>query len=134
MNEERVVFTITELDIALLDYPDYRQLWDALGRLLRVRAKARIPHAPIVWPGAVDTPPAPSAGDLVQVGDELHQVVPTEEIPIEPLVTLKKRTCEVCRETKPVTHLEGKKATCDCLLYTSPSPRDRTRSRMPSSA
>ena len=23
---------------------------------------------------------------------------------------------------------------CDCLLYTSPSPRDRTRSRMPSSA
>ena len=25
-------------------------------------------------------------------------------------------------------------ATDDCLLYTSPSPRDRTRSRMPSSA
>ena len=23
---------------------------------------------------------------------------------------------------------------CPCLLYTSPSPRDRTRSRMPSSA
>ena len=28
---------------------------------------------------------------------------------------------------------EGKKLE-DCLLYTSPSPRDRTRSRMPSSA
>ena len=26
------------------------------------------------------------------------------------------------------------KACEDCLLYTSPSPRDRTRSRMPSSA
>ena len=25
-------------------------------------------------------------------------------------------------------------STCTCLLYTSPSPRDRTRSRMPSSA
>ena len=25
-------------------------------------------------------------------------------------------------------------ASCNCLLYTSPSPRDRTRSRMPSSA
>ena len=25
-------------------------------------------------------------------------------------------------------------AAYDCLLYTSPSPRDRTRSRMPSSA
>ena len=29
------------------------------------------------------------------------------------------------------THAEGLE---DCLLYTSPSPRDRTRSRMPSSA
>ena len=25
-------------------------------------------------------------------------------------------------------------SVCICLLYTSPSPRDRTRSRMPSSA
>ena len=33
--------------------------------------------------------------------------------------------------TKRLSHLtEG----MDCLLYTSPSPRDRTRSRMPSSA
>ena len=29
---------------------------------------------------------------------------------------------------------EKKKKLLDCLLYTSPSPRDRTRSRMPSSA
>ena len=28
----------------------------------------------------------------------------------------------------------GHKINCSCLLYTSPSPRDRTRSRMPSSA
>ena len=28
----------------------------------------------------------------------------------------------------------GKKKSYRCLLYTSPSPRDRTRSRMPSSA
>ena len=28
----------------------------------------------------------------------------------------------------------GKRSICGCLLYTSPSPRDRTRSRMPSSA
>ena len=27
-----------------------------------------------------------------------------------------------------------RKKVCPCLLYTSPSPRDRTRSRMPSSA
>jgi len=30
--------------------------------------------------------------------------------------------------------LEGEDLVEDCLLYTSPSPRDRTRSRMPSSA
>ena len=29
---------------------------------------------------------------------------------------------------------QGKGNYVDCLLYTSPSPRDRTRSRMPSSA
>jgi len=29
---------------------------------------------------------------------------------------------------------KGFKVSVTCLLYTSPSPRDRTRSRMPSSA
>ena len=41
-----------------------------------------------------------------------------------------------------IRYLKGEDATrvelleplSDCLLYTSPSPRDRTRSRMPSSA
>ena len=33
-----------------------------------------------------------------------------------------------------VSHGEGTLRLGDCLLYTSPSPRDRTRSRMPSSA
>ena len=32
------------------------------------------------------------------------------------------------------SHLCGHDAHTTCLLYTSPSPRDRTRSRMPSSA
>ena len=40
---------------------------------------------------------------------------------------------EICSEA---TILRGGKLvqSCVCLLYTSPSPRDRTRSRMPSSA
>ena len=33
-----------------------------------------------------------------------------------------------------VSNYELAAQTSDCLLYTSPSPRDRTRSRMPSSA
>ena len=32
------------------------------------------------------------------------------------------------------TSAHGRARIIDCLLYTSPSPRDRTRSRMPSSA
>ena len=35
-------------------------------------------------------------------------------------------------KTALITHKVDKIG--DCLLYTSPSPRDRTRSRMPSSA
>ena len=45
----------------------------------------------------------------------------------------------VLNEWKPKLILVGKPlnmdgSDSDCLLYTSPSPRDRTRSRMPSSA
>ena len=36
---------------------------------------------------------------------------------------------EVYKDMSLIKDLYG-----DCLLYTSPSPRDRTRSRMPSSA
>ena len=31
-------------------------------------------------------------------------------------------------------YVDGEGQCCDCLLYTSPSPRDRSVSRMPSSA
>ena len=34
----------------------------------------------------------------------------------------------------PKGHLSDDETPLNCLLYTSPSPRDRTRSRMPSSA
>ena len=33
-----------------------------------------------------------------------------------------------------LTAIQTQEIPIDCLLYTSPSPRDRTRSRMPSSA
>ena len=38
------------------------------------------------------------------------------------------------KKTPPIRLLEAIRDANDCLLYTSPSPRDRTRSRMPSSA
>ena len=37
-------------------------------------------------------------------------------------------------DTKPVMMERSQVQLTTCLLYTSPSPRDRTRSRMPSSA
>ena len=41
-------------------------------------------------------------------------------------------TCDTaCVEVCPVDCIHGPD---DCLLYTSPSPRDRQKSRMPSSA
>ena len=51
------------------------------------------------------------------------------------------RECRVCGAAVPGAKLPGLtylkktlKPCISCLLYTSPSPRDRTRSRMPSSA
>ena len=35
---------------------------------------------------------------------------------------------------KQLEKINTEDVPCTCLLYTSPSPRDRTRSRMPSSA
>ena len=44
------------------------------------------------------------------------------------LVTFHPHPQEILHPRRPVQRI------CTCLLYTSPSPRDRTRSRMPSSA
>ena len=45
-------------------------------------------------------------------------------------------TVDVCRLRRLTLGIAGKieELANDCLLYTSPSPRDRTRYRMPSSA
>ena len=42
--------------------------------------------------------------------------------------------CPVCRLDVEEVNAQALIKHLDCLLYTSPSPRDRTRSRMPSSA
>ena len=47
---------------------------------------------------------------------------------VESLESAEKRGAHIYAE------VVGYGFSCDCLLYTSPSPRDRTRSRMPSSA
>ena len=48
--------------------------------------------------------------------------------------TCKMEFCEHCITGKKTKVKFGTATHCTCLLYTSPSPRDRQKSRMPSSA
>ena len=50
----------------------------------------------------------------------------------EEKAAMKERAKELKAEARASKNKE--QGESDCLLYTSPSPRDRTRSRMPSSA
>ena len=79
--------------------------------------------------------PATYAG----VTDEQNQAEMAEYFAFGP--SLRERGIEVSGEgLQPITTAttvrvrDGQALITDCLLYTSPSPRDRTRSRMPSSA
>ena len=69
-------------------------------------------------------------GDLVGYGpqpNEVVELVRQREIP----------TCQGCWDEDIIDGLNACECSYPsqlCLLYTSPSPRDRTRSRMPSSA
>ena len=63
---------------------------------------------------------------------ELYPDKPIYDIPAIPECTGEELTNNLIEQIKPFNfnfHLND-----SCLLYTSPSPRDRTRSRMPSSA
>ena len=51
-----------------------------------------------------------------------------------PQIPVKEPPAPTPAEGKDAALASGNETARDCLLYTSPSPRDRTRSRMPSSA
>ena len=69
-------------------------------------------------------------------GNALSAGVPAEQIRFyAPWVTIDPRVVEGTRVAGSLSELVAELAGDGrCLLYTSPSPRDRTRSRMPSSA
>ena len=71
-------------------------------------------------------------GDADEDEDGDEDVSPEAE---EPLVRCKRPMCEMYCEFGFQTDSTGcPTCECLCLLYTSPSPRDRQKSRMPSSA
>ena len=78
-------------------------------------------------------------GDREQAARDWYKKVQN----IADLIRLERSVAQKCRKksTPNIAYLsntqknvENVERNVDCLLYTSPSPRDRTRSRMPSSA
>ena len=71
-----------------------------------------------------DRTPTPLTETLIAEGAQIHYEENVDLIP------------EACKdkESTLVIYTPAVPQEHDCLLYTSPSPRDRTRSRMPSSA
>eukprot|EP00657_Telonema_sp_P-1_P010503 TRINITY_DN496_c0_g1_i20.p1 TRINITY_DN496_c0_g1~~TRINITY_DN496_c0_g1_i20.p1 ORF type:complete len:140 (+),score=57.63 TRINITY_DN496_c0_g1_i20:116-535(+) len=101
--------------------------------------------------GAVSTAPAPGSREefVAEVGDRVFFGFDKYDLSPEARTTLERQAFWLRKYPSATVTIEGH---CDergtreynlalgerraraCLLYTSPSPRDRTRSRMPSSA
>ena len=79
--------------------------------------------------------------EIVPVLKEKFQYKSLMEVPKVEKIVISQGVGEAVSDRKLIenavndlTEIAGQKALIVCLLYTSPSPRDRTRSRMPSSA
>ena len=68
---------------------------------------------------------------MANILDRGAKVAPNEEIVTATADGVRKQSY---LETRNRSHQLAHALRDSCLLYTSPSPRDRTRSRMPSSA
>ena len=104
-----------------------REALDKLERGLEPAPGQTAPSRPQVPAGATD-PDLPTAfelgrrGDLRLTGDELRDAAGLDQPTFEALSTF------------GLLRPDSSGHFGDCLLYTSPSPRDRQKSRMPSSA
>ena len=79
------------------------------------------------------TKASPAADDLILISDSADSNK-TKQIKVSALPSSGAGITLTTTGTSGVATLTGSVLNIPCLLYTSPSPRDRTRSRMPSSA
>ena len=97
------------------------------------------PSGPTVGAGGVMSGMTPGTSYTVQADDgscssgpATFSVDPQLTVPADPIVSTGAATC-TADGTATIDNYDGT-LTYTCLLYTSPSPRDRQKSRMPSSA
>ena len=106
---------------------------------------AAVAMAAPVAPDAADMPQQPAGSPLVRPSDRASTVESANgSRSVDLLIELQNKTAgldfnERARENGNTARstalpVAGATQATTCLLYTSPSPRDRTRSRMPSSA
>ena len=108
------------------DGGEYNNPKKALGRIASLIKDG----ADIIDIGGESTRPGSSG---VSTEEELRRVIPVIEAAageFDTVISVDTTKAVVAEEALRC----GASMVNDCLLYTSPSPRDRTRSRMPSSA
>ena len=117
---------ITNVDIRVA--PDIAEFKERLKEIMpRERIEVRTANDGIVLSGSVTS--APRLARAIELAERYapDRVTNLMNVGGTQQVMLKVRFAEMARSV-------SKNLSTSCLLYTSPSPRDRTRSRMPSSA
>ena len=104
---------------------------------LRINDRIRVPEVRLVGPNGetVGIVPTDQALKLAQEADlDLVEIAPQGKPPVCKLMDYGKFKYENAQKAREARRNQTNVIIKDCLLYTSPSPRDLSTSRMPSSA
>ena len=70
----------------------------------------------------------------LETDDETEQGILSSDIELRSSRKTKKKNKKKRKKSEEISGRSSLERSCNCLLYTSPSPRDKRQSRMPSSA
>ena len=121
------LFCLSKDDLldALKEYPEAKALLEEKGRMTLVKDGTLDEHCAVINAERLSTPQPSSA--VVRRIDQLEANL--ERLQSRFTRLYNEHDSSLRKLKQRITHLER-----SCLLYTSPSPRDRQKSRMPSSA